>query len=417
MDKKQIKKSSLVVQSNKLIESRYSLTVGEQRLIFAMSSMIHPDDVDFYDYEMKVKDLAKLLNIDLKNAYRETYKITDRLMERVLHIQEAKGMFKVGWVSSCRYNDDEGTISFRFDPGLKPYLLQLKKEFTKSKLTILTQFQSIYSIRIYQLLKQYKGIGYRKFRVDELKDILGIGAEKYKQFNQFKVWVLNQAKKEFEKKDKAGNCKCDLTFTLETIREGRKIARLKFIIIEQQYQKPVVPLDTVDQRKEGKPQAQQTVKEQLIYYGIAEKLAVGFLNQMNEADIKDILQYYSDLLESGQVKNTGGAYLAKLLRDGVTVKSSFEKEQEATRAMQAKQKELERQQEELSQKKAAADQQKKKLQLQEKFDSLPEAEQEELLIEFEGSLDRFMLDYYRKDGVESVVVRSAFLGFLDGKLH
>ena len=224
---------------------------------------------------------------------------------------------------------------------------------------------------------------------------------------------MNQAKKEFEKQDKEGRCKCDLTFQLETSREGRKIARLKFIIIEQQYQKPVAPLDAVEEPRPKKP---ETVQERLVYYGISEKLAGKFINQIREADILDILQYYSDLLESGQVKNTGGAYLAKLLRDGVTVKSSFEKEQEATRAMQAKQKELERQQEELSQKKAAADQQKKKLQLQEKFDSLPEAEQEELLIEFEGSLDNLMLNFYRKDGVQSVVVRSTFFSFLDGKL-
>ncbi|MCP4491472.1 MAG: replication initiation protein, partial [Gammaproteobacteria bacterium] len=39
-----------------------------------------------------------------------------------------------------------------------------------------------------------------------------------------------------------------------------------------------------------------------------------------------------------------------------------------------------------------------------------------LLLEFEGTLDRFMLDYYRKDGVESVVVRSTFFNFLDEKL-
>jgi plasmid replication initiation protein len=59
------KKKLSVVQSNKLVEARYSLTVGEQRLIFAMASMIHPDDVDFFVYEMRVKDLAELLNFNL----------------------------------------------------------------------------------------------------------------------------------------------------------------------------------------------------------------------------------------------------------------------------------------------------------------------------------------------------------------
>lgn len=122
-----------IVQSNKLVEARYSLTVGEQRLIFAMTSMIHPDDVDFFVYEMRVKDLAELLNFDLKYAYFEIDKITNKIMGRVLQIPEEKGWLKIGWVSSCRYKHEEGTISFKFDPDLKPYLLKLKREFTKSK--------------------------------------------------------------------------------------------------------------------------------------------------------------------------------------------------------------------------------------------------------------------------------------------
>jgi len=407
----------VVVQANKLIESRYTLTVGEQRLVLAMVAKIRPDDADFLLYEMSVRELAELLNIDLKNAYRELIKIIKRLMERVIHIREESGWLLLHWVSSCRYNHNIGTVSVKFDPDLKPYLLCLKREFTKYGLPIITHFKSQYSIRIYQLLKQYKAIGYREFGLVELKEILGLAADQYSEFRFFRKWVLDQAKKEFEKKTEPDLFQCDLTFELEKIKEGRKIARLKFIIIPQQYQKPVVLPDAVNQSKKepGQPPPPQTVKEQLIYYGIADKQAAGFLKQMQEADIKDVLIYYAGLLESGQVKNQSGAYLAKLLRGGVTVKSSFEKEQEAARSIQQQQKELKRQQQELAQKKAEADQQKKKQELKERFDSLPEAEQEQLLIEFEQTLDRLMLDFFRKDGVQSVVVRSTFHSFLNTK--
>ena len=63
------KKSSVAVQSNRLLEARYSLTVGEQRLILAMVSMIHPDDADFFDYEITVRDFSAIMNVDLANAY------------------------------------------------------------------------------------------------------------------------------------------------------------------------------------------------------------------------------------------------------------------------------------------------------------------------------------------------------------
>ncbi|MCI5164323.1 MAG: RepB family plasmid replication initiator protein, partial [Candidatus Electrothrix sp. AX5] len=390
----------------------YTVTVVEQKIILAMVSMIHPDDADFFSYEMKLKDLADFLNINVKYAYHEIDNITRCLRKRELHIPEKNGWINTGWVSSCRYNGAKGTVSFRFDPELKPYLVQLKNEFTKYRIALVVQFKSIYSIRIYQLLKQYKGIGYRKFRVDKLKEILGIKQNEYREFKRFRGRVLNQAKKEFEKKDENGNFKCDLTFELETIREERKIARLKFVILPQKCRKPVVSLDEVAQRKKKEPESKeqpQTVKEQLVYYGISEKLAVVFLNQMQEADILDILRYYSDLLKVGKVKNTGGAYLAKLLREGVTIKSSYDKDKEAEEELRKKQREFERKQkelEELARKKAEADQRNKKLRLEEQFDSLPEAEQEQLLLEFEKTLDKLMLEFYRKAGVQSVVVRA-----------
>ncbi|MCP4491244.1 MAG: replication initiation protein, partial [Gammaproteobacteria bacterium] len=240
-----------------------------------------------------------------------------------------------------------GSVILSFDPKLKPYLLHLKREFTKYNIKIVTYFQSIYSVRIYQLLKQYKGIGYREFRVDELKEILGLKKTQYSAFKDFRKWVLNQAKKEFEKKDASGNCKCDLTFELEKIREGRKIARLKFIVIEQEYHESAAVIPNIIERKEVKPKRPESVKDQLVYYGISAKQADVFLHQMREAEILDILAYYSDLLKSGKVKSTGGAYLAKLLREGAAVRSSYEKDKETEKELRKKQREFERKQKEL----------------------------------------------------------------------
>ena len=294
------KKSSVAVQSNRLLEARYSLTVGEQRLILAMVSMIHPDDADFFDYEITVRDFSAIMNVDLANAYREIEKISYRILNRVLHIEEQKGWLRTGWISSCRYNHEKGTVSLSFDPKLKPYLLRLKREFTKCRMSIVTQFQSIYSIRIYQLLKQYKNIGFRVLNLDELKDILGIEKSQYRMFRDFNKRILKQSKKEFEKKDESGNFKCDLTFELEKIKEGRRIARLKFIIIEQEcHEAPaVVPVADEGREKEAKPP--EGVRDRLIYYGISARQADGFIRSIGEEDIQEVLTYYAEMLKAGR---------------------------------------------------------------------------------------------------------------------
>jgi plasmid replication initiation protein len=406
------KKYPIIVQSNKLVEARYTLTVGEQRLILAMVSMIHPDDADFFDYEIGMKELSELLNIDMKNIYREADKIIDRLMERVLHIPKPDGyLIKAHWVAMAEYK--KGSVMLTFAPKLKPYLLNLKREFTKCDLAVATQFKSIYSIRIYQLLKQYKGIGYREFRVDELKEILGIKPNEYREFKRFRSRVINQAKKEFGKKDESGQFKCDLTFSLETFREGRRIARMKFIIIEQEYHQAPAIVPVTDKEREQETKPPEGVRDRLIYYGISAKQADGFIEQVGEDDIQDVLTYYADLLKAGKVKNTRGAYLAKLLRDGVAGKSSYKKDKETAEELRKKQRELEKQQQELARQRAEEERRLKNLELEQRFDGLPEEDQEKLLSEFEDSLERFMLRYFYKDGVRSVVIRGHFLEFLE----
>ena len=407
------KKNLLVVQHNNLIESRYSLTTLEQRFILSLIAKIDKNDEEFYSYEITLSELSELMGIKITNMYLEISKLADKLMSRVITVKAPHGWKKLQWLSYCEFNSRTAVVTCSFHPKLKPYLLHLKREFTKSNLMILTQFQSIYSIRIYQLLKQYRKIGHREFRLDELKEILGLKKTQYSAFKDFRRWVLNQAKKEFEKKDESRKFKCDLTFSLETFREGRRIARLKFIIIEQEYHEaaPVTLPDAVEQREqEAKPP--ETVRDRLIYYGISARQADGFIRSIGEEDIQGVLTYYADMLKAGRVKNTRGAYLAQLLRDGVAGKSSYEKDRETAEELRKKQRELEEQQQELARKQAEEERRLKNLELEQRFNDLAEEDQEALLSEFEDSLERFMLKYFYKDGVRSMVIRGPFLEFL-----
>jgi plasmid replication initiation protein len=59
----ELNKKSLVVQSNKLIEARYRLSVEEQKIVKILISQIRKDDKDFQDYEFRIKDLAELLGL------------------------------------------------------------------------------------------------------------------------------------------------------------------------------------------------------------------------------------------------------------------------------------------------------------------------------------------------------------------
>ena len=90
----------------------------------------------------------------------------------------------------AKYLRQEGAVLLCFDPKLKPYLLQLKGNFTCSRLDMLLNFKSQYTMRIYNLLKQYEGLGERQIEVDFLREILGLRENQYKRYNDFKKDIL-----------------------------------------------------------------------------------------------------------------------------------------------------------------------------------------------------------------------------------
>jgi plasmid replication initiation protein len=227
---KKIKKfnpsSVLVTQSNRLIESRYNLSLAEQRLILSMISRIHPDDKAFKPYIISIHEFAEFLGIDKNSMYRECKKITELLLSRVVKIQEDDGLLQTNWVSSAKYLDGEGVVKLCFDPLLKPYLLQIKSRFTSCRLEMLLSFKSQYTMRFYMLIKQYEKMRVRDIPVDELRKIIGLGANQYKLYNDLKRFIIIPVQKELQEKS-------DLYFDFEEIKQGRRIGIIRFIVLSK----------------------------------------------------------------------------------------------------------------------------------------------------------------------------------------
>ncbi len=215
--------SLIVTQSNQLMEARYNLSLGEQRLILSMIAKIQPDDEDFKPYRISIGEFADFLGIARGSAYHECKKITKSLLGRVLEIQEPGRLLQTGWVSSADYIDGTGMVNLSFDPLLKPYLLQLKGNFTSCKLEILLSFKSQYTMRIYMLLKQYERLKEREIELGELRQMLGLRNTQYEYYNDFKRTILEPSRKELK-------AKTDLYFEFDEIKYGRRVGAIRFRI-------------------------------------------------------------------------------------------------------------------------------------------------------------------------------------------
>ncbi|MBF0503283.1 MAG: replication initiation protein [Candidatus Riflebacteria bacterium] len=227
-------KHTMVVKSNLLVESSYKLTAQEQWVILTLTSKIRPDDEDFKDYSISIKEFAEMTGVRHKGEYEDVKEITKKLIGRAFTIREASGPLQLSWLSAAKYHEGKGTVSLRFDPGLRPYLLHLKECFTKYSLHFALRLKSSFSIRIYELLKQYEKLGERSFLLSELKDKLGIQEDQYKLYGHFKAKVLIVAQEELTEKT-------DISFDYEEIKVGRGVGKIRFFIKSQ------IPKQTTEQ--------------------------------------------------------------------------------------------------------------------------------------------------------------------------
>lgn len=218
--------SSIVTQSNDLVTARYTLSLSEQRLVLMMIAKIQPDHGKFKSYEIGVGELAALLGVARGSVYSECKKITKSLLTRVLEIRNGDTLIQTGWVSSAKYVDGSGMVSLTFAELLKPYLLELKGNFTSCRLEMLLKFKSQYTVRMYTLLKQYERLKEREIKLSQLRVMLGISVNQHVQYKNFKTNILKPIQKELTEKG-------DLTFEYDEIKFGRQVDVLKFRIIKQ----------------------------------------------------------------------------------------------------------------------------------------------------------------------------------------
>lgn len=246
------KANDLVVKSNQMVEASYKLTLQEQRIILFMASLIQKNDEEFKPVELSIDDFVKLLQVEGNSYHKEIEDITSKLRKRELIIKKPDSKLQVGWLSSAEYFYGKGYVRLRFDPELKPYLLQIKESFIKYQLKDVIRLKHLYSIRFYELLKQYETIGWRYFVLEELKEILGISPDEYKLYSNFKLKILQPVKKEFDLK--YAEKELDFTFEYEEKKEGRRIAGLRFEILKPPVQLELPGYDSETNKVDIQPQ-------------------------------------------------------------------------------------------------------------------------------------------------------------------
>jgi plasmid replication initiation protein len=234
----------VVVKANSLIEASYRLSIDEVRILaLTIGSMDPNSNQQVFDFT--VADFVREFpEINLDNAYKQIQGAIKRIYERSVKTEDKDRVTEFRWVSSRTYFKKEGRFRIAMTNEVMPYLTQLKGQFTKYQLRNISSFNSVHSIRIYELITQYRKVGEREITIEELKKWLQV-EDKYSAFFDFKKRVLSTAIREI-------NEKSDLLVEVEQIKRGRTVQALKFVILPKQKAE-----NTENLTKSGRPKLPQ----------------------------------------------------------------------------------------------------------------------------------------------------------------
>ena len=146
-----------VVKGNILNEATLDnkTTLVEYRILLIALSKISPVTKTL-KVSFKTDDFCKLLNLVRNGMYSYIREASKKLASRTLTVEDKnrKHGETYSWLTKITYN--EAYISLIFNPLLEEYILDIKKEggYTKYFIKNILKLKSIYSVRLYELLKQ-----------------------------------------------------------------------------------------------------------------------------------------------------------------------------------------------------------------------------------------------------------------------
>lgn len=232
-------KNLTICKSNEIIEAGYKLTLNEQRVVLACIAQVDSKEelLKTDEFELSAKDFAKLFGISEDRAYSELQEVAKNLYQRSLTLYNPDPnrpklkKLETRWISSIGYIPDDGKITLCFAQKILPYLSELKGQFTRYELKNIGNMTSIYGIRLYELLMQWKQIGKREIEIEWLKNQLQLD-ESYTRMDNFKARVIMPAIKDI-------NTHSNYNVSWTQRKTGKKVTHLTFEFSEK---KPPAPL-------------------------------------------------------------------------------------------------------------------------------------------------------------------------------
>ncbi len=237
-----------VRQHNAITNARHDLSSVQLDIYFMLLSLLRSGDTQNTKYEIGVLQIEEITG--RRWNYQQLRDATAGLIGKVFEIEENDGLLQVAMMSSAKYLKGKGKIQLTISEDLKPYLVDLKNNFTSFQLYCVLSMSSKYAKWMYVQFSRWKDIGYYSYELDDLKILLNLKdpkgkvPEQYKQWGQFKDNVLEPSVRQI-------NESSDIYISFQVEKKGKSVHRINFTISPVGRFQTVIPFEMDDSDREG----------------------------------------------------------------------------------------------------------------------------------------------------------------------
>lgn len=237
----------LVKKSNQLIRSKIIIdSVDASRILANLVACINSADTEFNEvYKVAIKDF---LPDKSGRGYFRVKAICKELLYAHAEIENLEaGKERLSLIPFFRQIDyEKGVVSAEFNFNMKPLLLELRRCFTEYNLIEYLKLPSIYSQRLFEILKSWDDKPEVTISVEELHRMLNTPESFRANFKDFRRRVLDKAHNDI-------TSKTSLYYEWEPIKQGRAVAAVRFIFAK----KRVLPVAKEKEKNEIQKQSQK----------------------------------------------------------------------------------------------------------------------------------------------------------------
>lgn len=288
-----------IIKTNPIINARFDITTVQMKVFLKIIASIDQSKDDLSEVQISVTELQKFVGRTSKNIHKYLQDELVKLKQRNIYYEDENIRLDTNLLSSIIYYKKQGYFSFEIPKALKPFLLQIKENFTVLDIRNMLFLESIYAMRFYEYCKEFERFKHFEIDVEEIKERFGI-ADRYKNYFDFKLKVINQARTELMKNS-------ELYFDFDEIKEGKKVVRLRFSVIKNNKQ---VKNDNVETVKETDEKVLEIIE--LVKMFVADSTVKNWFEKYPYEQIKRGVVYTLNQAKSSIVKDVG-AYLQKMV--------------------------------------------------------------------------------------------------------